>query len=388
MLDVAIVGGGLCGLAVAQGLQARGLDWGLFEARQRLGGRILTHLPRHGPALDLGPAWFWPRTQPAMARLVQDLGLSTLPQGDDGWVTLLDDPGQGPRRSAVAVQADGALAMAEQPQPGALHGGAQRLTDGMAALVTALAAWLPRERLHAGQVLRGLRDEGDHVCLRFEVDGQRVEQRARRVALALPPRLLDEHVDFHPPLPATVQQALQDTPTWMAAAAKTALAAPPGPPAAWRAQGRLGNAWVSHPQAVLTEVFDIGVRGDGDALSGFLALGPAQRREFANGLPLLLRSQVEQLFGAGASEGEWRTQDWATEACTCSRRDAAEEGAAGPPGWTSEWLRQPQWAGRLLFGGSETARQAAGYLEGALHAAGRLKSQLASSLPVPTEARA
>jgi monoamine oxidase len=31
MLDVAIVGGGVCGLALAHSLQARRLDWALFE---------------------------------------------------------------------------------------------------------------------------------------------------------------------------------------------------------------------------------------------------------------------------------------------------------------------------------------------------------------------
>ena len=37
MLDVAIVGSGLCGLALAESLQAQGVDYAMFEARQRAG---------------------------------------------------------------------------------------------------------------------------------------------------------------------------------------------------------------------------------------------------------------------------------------------------------------------------------------------------------------
>jgi monoamine oxidase len=53
MLDVAIIGGGLCGLALAHSLQARYLDWTLFDARDRLGGRVLTRQAGNGAALDL-----------------------------------------------------------------------------------------------------------------------------------------------------------------------------------------------------------------------------------------------------------------------------------------------------------------------------------------------
>ena len=66
MLDVAIVGGGLCGLALAHSLQARGSDWRLFEARSRLGGRVLTAEDVDGTPVDLGATWYWPATQPAI----------------------------------------------------------------------------------------------------------------------------------------------------------------------------------------------------------------------------------------------------------------------------------------------------------------------------------
>ena len=69
MLDTAIVGGGLCGLALAAQLARRGQDFELFEARQRWGGRILTiDCKLSGHAVDLGASWFWPERQPLADR--------------------------------------------------------------------------------------------------------------------------------------------------------------------------------------------------------------------------------------------------------------------------------------------------------------------------------
>src|SRR5574337_1360095 len=81
MLDTVIVGGGLCGLALASKLEAQGDDYALFEARDRLGGRILSaRCETARMVVDLGPAWFWPEIHPRMASLVADLGLSSFPQ--------------------------------------------------------------------------------------------------------------------------------------------------------------------------------------------------------------------------------------------------------------------------------------------------------------------
>jgi monoamine oxidase len=49
-LDVAIIGGGLSGLAVADHCARSGLSFRVFEARPRLGGRILSVDVPGGPA--------------------------------------------------------------------------------------------------------------------------------------------------------------------------------------------------------------------------------------------------------------------------------------------------------------------------------------------------
>ena len=381
MLDVAIVGGGLCGLALAHSLQARARDWRLFEARERLGGRAFTVKARDGTPIDLGATWFWPSTQPGITRLVADLGLTSFDQLDDGRVLHLSDPNRVPQTVALTdrlVPADDASAPASA---GAVHGGARRVAGGVGAVIDSLVKPLPSARLRLGHRLETIVDHGDFVELRLRYGDASYSVNARRVVLALPPRVAEANVQFVPQLAPDLRAALQAAPTWMATAAKAGFAyARPF----WREAGHTGNAWVSHTQAMLAEVFDAcgSEDGVGAALAGFSALNAVQRESFSRGRDLLLESQLVMLFGPEAAnpalhrQAFW--QDWALEAETCSPRDLAEENlqVVSHPPYGEPLLAGAHWQGRLFFGGSETARSGGGYLEGALGAAGRLRSQL------------
>jgi monoamine oxidase len=243
----------------------------------------------------------------------------------------------------------------------------------MAAVIEALARPLPRERVRPGHRLEALVDHGDFIELRLRHGEASYSVNARRVVLALPPRVVQAQIHFSPELPAEVSDALQATPTWMATAAKAGFTYPR---AFGREAGHTGNAWVTHAQAMLAEVFDACTAEGGAALAGFAALNAAQRESFSRGRAMLLESQVTQLFGPQAIDAQLFWHDWATEPETCSPIDIAEEGLGSHPAHGDPTLAQPQWDERLFFGGSETARQSAGYLEGALGAAARLRGQL------------
>src|SRR6266702_3090736 len=268
MLDTAIVGGGLCGVALARNLFRRGRVVALFEARERLGGRILS-VPTAGSVgvADPGPTWFWPDTQPLMKSLVAELGLASIPQHDDGSSLHLNDPDKAPDRI------DGRK----------LHEDARRLTDGMARLIDGMARDVPAGLLHFNHVLTGVSDRGDHVVLSFATGDAIIEVEARQVVLAIPPRLLEQGVRFTPALDEATQEAMRSTATWMAAQAKVVFSYVR---AFWRAAGQSGNAFVTHEQAVIGEIFD--ACGDDEsqaALGGCLALSPELRAKVGDGLP-------------------------------------------------------------------------------------------------------
>ncbi len=364
MLDTVIVGGGLCGLALATRLHAQGHRVTVYEARDRLGGRILSvPCTNANMLLDLGPTWFWPNTQPHITQLVAELGLASFPQHDDGSVLHLTDHGKEPQTMPVAN----------------LHNGAYRLTGGMAAMIDALAARLPPEIIHLQQELIAVQERDTQVELVFRRGTTATTVLAQQVILTIPPRLLEEHVQFIPPLENELRETMRATPTWMADQAKVVVGYTEP---FWRTSGASGNAFVSHEQVTLGEIFDAcDATGQHAALGGFFALPPAFRASIhPEVMPMLIASQLVQVFGTQAEQGEPHLHDWSTERFTSSRLD--QTSLREHPHYANPALQRPLWNGKLLFGAAETATQGGGYMEGALVAAAHIQRTLLAALPV------
>jgi monoamine oxidase len=80
--DVIVVGAGLAGLCAARQLTRRHVECTVVEARDRVGGRTLSHR-LGGEMIDLGGQWIGPH-QNRIRALVQELGIATFPQFHDG----------------------------------------------------------------------------------------------------------------------------------------------------------------------------------------------------------------------------------------------------------------------------------------------------------------
>ncbi len=81
-VDVCVVGAGLSGLYAARKLAAANLRVCVLEARDRVGGRTLSHT-LGGGRVDLGAQWIGP-TQDRVRALASELGVDTYPQYDRG----------------------------------------------------------------------------------------------------------------------------------------------------------------------------------------------------------------------------------------------------------------------------------------------------------------
>lgn len=347
--DILIVGGGLAGLALADGLKRGGLDFRLVEARDAFGGRARSE--RVGRArYDLGPSWFWPG-QPRVANLARRLMLPVFRQ-----------PGEG---AGLIEAADGAV---HRGAGFASMAGALRIAGGVATLAEGLAGGLDPERLRRGCAVVGLRDAGDRLKVVLD-DGGVV--RAGRVVLAIPPRLVAA-MEVVPALEAPVRAALEAIPTWMAAQAKlVAVYAAPF----WREDGLSGDAFSQ--RGPLAEIHDASDPVEGGALFGFVGV-PAAGRGGREALMAAGVAQLARLFGpAAAAPVRVILQDWAAEPATATAADAAAPG--GHPAYGVPPRLETLWDGRLLLGSSEAQQGASGGLvEGALERAADLAGRLGS----------
>ncbi|WP_291206960.1 FAD-dependent oxidoreductase [Hyphomonas sp.] len=351
---VAIIGGGLAGLNAARLLHRAGISFQLFEARDRLGGRILTVDETGSPAedgFDLGPSWFWPEMQPAIGNLVSELGLQAFAQYSTGDMLFERTAREGPSRLP---------GMTHQPQ-------SMRLASGSAALIRTLASGLPDGALNTGAAVTALHLTDFGIDVTVARDDQQPERISfNQVIAALPPRLLATVIRWDPaPDPATLD-LWQGTPTWMAPHAKF-FAVYDHP--FWRDAGLSGTA--QSMVGPLAEIHDATTASGKAALFGFVGIPAAQRKSI--GPETLIRAAIQQLirlFGPEAAlPRATLLKDWAADELTATSADVTAAGHPSAVG--AEWVTGA-WAGRLLLAGSEASATEPGYLAGAMEASNRI----------------
>jgi monoamine oxidase len=201
-------------------------------------------------------------------------------------------------------------------------------------------------------------------------DGSQIE--ARRVVLALPPRVLAQRVSFAPGLPEGAQRAMTGIPTWMAGQAKAVAVYDR---AFWREAGLSGDAMSR--AGPMVEVHDASPMSGGPfALFGFIGVPPRARLDAA-GLRAAVLQQFARLFGPqAANPKQFYLKDWALDAETAVVRDG--EPLSQHPAYGLPAAMAGLWEERLLFGSTEVAPQFGGFLEGALEAAERAFAKLAA----------
>jgi monoamine oxidase len=343
--DVAIVGGGLTGLAIADRLHRGGVDFRLFEARSRLGGRISVMKTADG-AVDLGPSWFWPG-QPRIAALIEDLGLRAFLQHAAGDICFEDEAGQIHRGQGFASME-----------------GSFRLAGGMTGLIEGLAGKVPAERIHLSCPITGIVRSGETLTL------EGAGCAANRVVLALPPRIA-AGLRFDPVLPPEILGTLKAIPTWMAAHAKF-VAAYDRP--FWRDAGLSGDAMSR--RGPMMEMHDAsGPDASPAALFGFLGIPAAARLNRSEDITAASLGQLGRLFGPEAMAPRHSAlKDWAHEAETATALD--HDPPRGHPAYGMPAVLRDIRDGRLFFAATETASEMGGLMEGALAAAEHVSLQV------------
>lgn len=211
---VAIIGAGMSGLAAADALARRGYDVTIWEARDRIGGRIWTD-NRLGTALDLGASWIHGTDGNPLTQLAKSQGVSTLAttdsyviRGSDGR-EIPDDDTPDWIDNVVSVQHSAGADTAEINVLAYLrdtdYGGEEVVfPGGYAQLLDAFSSD------YDIQLNREL------VRVEFDGEGVRLEDKAGQsdrvdtVIVTVPLGVLKQgSITFSPPLPAEKQSAIE-----------------------------------------------------------------------------------------------------------------------------------------------------------------------------------
>ncbi|WDF48857.1 FAD-dependent oxidoreductase [Paenibacillus sp. KACC 21273] len=356
---VVIIGAGVSGLHTAALLSAQHIPCQILEARDRIGGRVFSKQVSDHPELgtfDVGPTWFWPRSEPYITKLAKDLELETFPQFNSGDMVFEQVKNQQPQRHTLKGNSM-ELSM--------------RFAGGVEALTNALAAQLPTNKIKLQHRVTAISQQKDHFVITIE--GKEDQIYAGAVVIALPPRVAARRITFSPELSPDVTDSLMSKPTWMAGQAKVvAVYETPF----WRNQGLSGLAtsWVGP----LQEIHDASSINGAGALFGFFGISAQERSDIGKeNLLESVQQQLIRLFGPLAKHNiALLYKDWSTDPETATLEDAAP--LRDYPMYGSILAKQDTTL-PILFTGTETDSSYGGHLEGALRAADQVVSRLISN---------
>ena len=327
--DCVVIGAGISGLRVAQLLTAQGVDVQVVEARDRVGGRLLSS----PSGVDLGATWFWPN-EADVVEVIDRFGLSAFPQYVAG--NMMFQLPQG------VQQLDG--------NPFAQQAG--RLVGGMQSMASALAAELPEDTLRLSSPVRSVDVHDSGVVVATDSD----QWQAAVVVIAVPPATAMARIEFLPVLPTDVVATARQTPVWMGEVTKVVAVYET---TFWRQRGLAGSA-MSHV-GPLREIHDISAP---DASFGALfGFGRGHIRDTE------VVGQLVEIFGAEAGHpNRVEIHDWSDSPYTSPPNvaDLTDYELFGSP-----LLGSVVGDGRLYFTSTETATDAPGHIQGALSAARR-----------------
>ena len=370
---VAIIGGGLSGLYAAYLLEQHGItDYVLLEARDVLGGRIssasIESASTAGSAsatddaltinntsatdkVDLGPTWFWPDFQHQLDSLIAELELERFNQYDTGNMVIERSPHEAP-----------AIIRGYATSPPSI-----RLIGGMEALIHKLHSKLSHSQILLGKTVSSIQKTNKNIEVCFQDSAEpdvMYSTFVQHVLLAMPPRLVENNIDFVPALPSFLASQWRNTATWMAGHAKY-IAVYDTP--FWREAGLSGSA--QSRLGPMVEIHDASMPNGSAALFGFIGVPATARKSVADEeLKAHCLNQLIRLFGDQASTPKLTLlKDWAQEPFTATSLDFDEVSHHGSA--PEMMATDNSWEGKLIGIGSEWSTQFPGYIAGAIEAA-------------------
>ncbi len=347
--DIIIIGGGLTGLALAYFLRQSGKSILVIEARNRLGGRILTKYQTGMASLEMGATWLGMK-HTALVSLLKELGLDIFEQRMGKYAIY----------EPMSINPPQIAALPSNPDP------SYRIAGGTYELIQRLTGSLTNTSVQLSEAVKKISYEKGEVHLTTN----RGEYLAKQVVSTLPPYLLHKTVQIEPALPKAFSEIAKVTHTWMGESIKVGLTYQKP---FWR-EGHSSGTIFSNVGPV-PEMYDHSNYQDkAFALKGFLngafhCLTKQERLE-------AILKQLQKYYGKSALDYTWYEElVWRHEHYTFRQYD---ESIIPHQNNGHAIFRQPFFDENFFIAGSETAPHFPGYMEGAVQSAKFVREQLRS----------
>lgn len=346
-VDVIIIGAGLSGLLTANRLKKKGYSVLVIEGKEQIGGRIHTIESKNGTLMEMGATWY-NNQHVQLTKLLQELNLKSFEQYTNG-LSFFYHSENIPTESFV-LPTDSSSSL--------------RIAGGTNSIIKILADNLNENELQLNSNVTEIHNLGEDKGI--EVKAENVFY-GKNVILTVSPRMWSNTIKFHPSLPINLIDLAKNVHTWMSESAKIALTySTPF----WK-ENKLSGVVFSNIGPI-TEFYDHSdYREEKFALCGFMnpqysQYSLAQRKE-----KVLL--QLQKIFGADALKYiEYQEYFWGNDSYV--NRDYFE--SLIPHQNNGHFLlSEPQYNGKLMFSGTETAYLYAGYMEGAIISSNTVSNQ-------------
>ncbi len=326
-----IIGAGLSGLTTAYILKKNGItDVSILEGRPQIGGRIVTH-----KNVDLGATWFQQPHQ-YLTRLLKQLNIGSFQQYQKGQSVLVYN----------------ATAPAHYFESATDESSAKRIAGGSIALIDTLSEDLGNQ-IELNTKVETITEVNNGL----EIATNRGVFSADKVIVTIPPKLATT-LNFNPKLPEQLLSAMEETHTWMSNAIKVGMifSTP-----FWREKNYSGT--VIGQNGPVIELYDHCNFDDNSfSLMGFVNEGlrnakPEDRRE-------RILSYLEKYLGESVRNyTDYFEKDWSKDQfTTCENLKSGHMSTQ----YGNALFANFYMNGKVLFSGTETAKQHGGYLEGAV----------------------
>ena len=360
IFDVIIIGGGLSGLVVANGLigHRRVKTWKLIEASDRLGGRLLNASPTL--PIDMGGAWIWPNHQPHIRDLVSKLNVTIFPQPDDSTSTRIDG-------GAVQIIEE----LTNQIKISNSADGTETL-NGILLNTPITSCTLLNDHDNI---------DGNKTSLVELATSTGESFLSRKVVFAVPPKIIADSIVFDPPLRKAKAEAMAQSTTWMAGVTKVALV--------YRSKfwtSDASNSGLPTSTGPAFQVYDSSTNDESIAALTFFVHVPVNDSSAQSNDAVLTAQVAEQigqywkycgkaaLHSQALSYTSSHVYRWPMNRFISG--DETRPKQIHPHPMPIRALSTPEWDHRLLFAGTETDITSPGVMEGAVGAAKRVLQTL------------